>query len=96
MGFCRIVGILVQGLIYLMADNPEGGWIAAGQRAAPRRSGFWLRKRPPAPEGSYSSPVVAQVCGIAPRLLPPGADATITAYRPESGEIAWTYEGIPS
>jgi outer membrane protein assembly factor BamB len=81
-----------RGLIYVMVDNPEGGWIAAfsGQRGEVA----WRQKRSPAPEGSYSSPIVAQVHGT-PQVVVAGAE-TITAYQPESGAIAWTYQGIPS
>ena len=81
-----------RGLIYLMVDNPEGGWIAAF--SAEHGEPVWRRKRSPAQEGSYSSPIVAEVHGT-PQVIAAGAE-TITAYRPESGATAWTYRGIPS
>jgi hypothetical protein len=81
-----------RGLIYVMVDNPEGGWIAAF--TAQRGEVAWRQKRAPAQEGSYSSPIVAQMHGV-PQVIAAGAE-TITAYQPESGAIVWSYQGIPS
>jgi outer membrane protein assembly factor BamB len=81
-----------RGLVYLTVDNPEGGWIAAF--TAQRGEVAWRQKRSPAQEGSYSSPIVAQIHGV-PQVVVAGA-GTITAYQPESGAVAWAYQGVPS
>ena len=81
-----------RGLIYLVVDNPEGGWIAAF--GAEHGEEIWRQTRPPAQEGSYSSPLVAAVHGTE-EVVVAGAE-TITAYKPDSGATAWSYQGIPS
>ena len=71
---------LWRGLIFVLADNHESGWLTAVDASDGMIA--WRRQRTPSDRGSYSSPIVANLHGQAQIVTEGGGE--VVAYDPAS------------
>jgi outer membrane protein assembly factor BamB len=78
---------LHEGLVILVSEFAEGGWLAAFRAA----DGEEVWRTPRAIKTSYSSPIVARVAGREQILLSGGTK--VCGYDPRDGRLLWEVEG---